>query len=231
HLILQNHCSIVQESVLHFAVSSGLEISQDIDSKMKTAAFIVCLVGLAYAYPTSSDSNSSPVDSPESHDTSSSSEEFTIPPAVSITLEPLTDQPRGDSLRLRRALRQFVSSSESHSKSISNSFPDSSASSSSEELTTVPTLNGTTADQALTENLRRKRAAGQNPHSSSSEHSSESTTTESTSSHKSESSEEDSQERSTKQNLLQGILEVSIVPDTSEESSEERTTNTPIFQP
>ncbi|CAI9604853.1 unnamed protein product [Staurois parvus] len=198
---------------------------------MKTAVIIVCLVGLAYAYPASSDSNSSPVDSPESHDTSSSSssEEFTARPAVNITLEPLTDQPRGDSLRLRRALRQFVSSSESHSKSISNSSPDSS--SSSEEFRTVPTADGTTAGQALTENLRRKRAAGQKPHSSSSEHSSESTTTESTSSHTSESSEEDSHERSTKQNLLQGILETSTVPDTSEESSEERTTNTPIFQP
>ncbi|XP_040181742.1 flocculation protein FLO11-like [Rana temporaria] len=197
---------------------------------MKTAVFIVCLVGLAYAYPTSSDSNSSHMDSPESHDTSSS-EEFTIPPAVNITLEPLTNQPRGDSLRLRRALRQFVSSSESHSKSISNSIPDSSDSSSSEELRTVPTVDGATAGQALTENLRRKRAAGQKPHSSSSEHSSESTTTESISSHTSESSEEDSHEHSTKQNLLQGILETSTVPDTSEESSEERTTNTPIFQP
>ncbi|XP_077332607.1 uncharacterized protein LOC143974765 [Lithobates pipiens] len=197
---------------------------------MKTAVFIVCLVGLAYAYPTSSDSNSSPVDSPESHDTSSS-EEFTItiPPAVSITLEPSTDQPRGDSLRLRRVLRQLASSSESHSNSISISINDSS--SEEEVLTTVPTINETTDGQALTKSLRRKRAAGQKPHSSSSEHSSESTATESTSSHTSESSEEDSHERSTKQNLLQGILETSTVPDTSEESSEERTTNTPIFQP
>lgn len=213
---------------------------------MKTAVFIVCLIGMACAKSVSN-SDSSHHDSSESHskslsdshpDSSSSEEHFRTAPTVNGATDQsvITEEfARGDSLRRRRSLKESSESShqdtnsiESHSTSKSDSHPDSS----SEEVSIAPTLDGATPVQTRGDSLRRRRALNQVAHGSSSHHSEESVTTESTSrqSQPSESSEEDSHEHSTKRNLLQGILGITTAdPDTSEESSEERTT--PAFQP
>ncbi|XP_056424411.1 uncharacterized protein LOC130363089 [Hyla sarda] len=209
---------------------------QDIELKMKTAVFIVCLIGMACALPYSSESHSKSISEshPDSSSSSSSSSEErfrTAPTVNTATVQSIIteDFPRGDSLRLRRALKGSSESSPQDTSSI-ESHTDSS--SSSEEVRTVPTPDETTLIQARGDSFRRRRALEQTAHGSTSHYSEESVTTESTShqSHPTESSEEDSHEHNTTNNLLQGILSVTTAdPDTSEESSEERTT--PVLQP
>ncbi|XP_069832858.1 uncharacterized protein [Dendropsophus ebraccatus] len=199
---------------------------------MKTAVFIVCLVGMACALPYSSESHSKSTSDSHSDSSSSSEERFrTAPTANTATVQSIITEDfqtgRGDSLRRRRALKSSSESSIQDTNSV-ESHPDSS--SSSEEVGTAPTPDETTLVQARGDS-RRRRDLGQVAHGSSSQHSEESATTESTShqSHPSASSEEDSHEHSTRKNLLQGILGLTTAdPDTSEESSEERTT---VFQP
>ncbi|XP_075058081.1 dentin matrix acidic phosphoprotein 1 [Mixophyes fleayi] len=201
---------------------------------MKTAVLIVCLIGMTCALSNSISSESHSKSISDSHSESSSSEEVSITPSLNLTTagQDITTEEyaaRGDSLRRRRAAVRDTTSSESHSASLSDSHSDSS----SEEVHIAPTADGTTAGQIRGDSLRKRRAAGQNVHSSSSQQTDESVTTESTStqSRTSESSEEDSHEHRTKLKLLHSILGTTAVPDTSEESSEERTMNTPIFQP
>ncbi|KAM3936967.1 uncharacterized protein RB166_002633 [Leptodactylus fuscus] len=210
---------------------------------MKSAVFIVCLIGMACILP-ASNADSSLQDSSESHsksisdshpDSSSSSEEkFRTTPSVDgATAQSIVtnDFARGDNFRRRRALRSSSESSHQDTNSV-ESHSLSKSDSSSEEVSIAPTPNAATAPQTRVNSLRRRRSLNQVAHGSSSHHSEESVPTESTShqSHPTESSEENSQEDSIKKNLLQSILSMTTAdPDTSEESSEEKTT--PVFEP